>query len=292
MKARFIAEDASRLPVRRKCYLAEVPRSTFYASQDRPESRRVRRDRYLLMYIQEVYVKSRRTYGSRRIYAELHQRGIRCSVNRIARLMKQHGIVAVQHRKYRPTTDSGHSFPVAPNRLGRNFEADQRNRVWVADITYIPTDEGWLYLATELDLYSHRIVGWSLSSRISRQLVLDALNMAVGLRRPGTGLIHHSDRGVQYACGDFQQLLKRHGMVASMSRKGDPYDNAVAESFFRTLKVELVYLRRFRTRAEAKAAIVEYIELFYNRWRRHSSLDYLSPAEYEELVLHSSNNTI
>jgi transposase InsO family protein len=236
------------------------------------------------MYIQEVYVKSRRTYGSRRIYAELHQRGIRCSVNRIARLMKQHGIVAVQHRKYRPTTDSGHSFPVAPNRLGRNFEADQRNRVWVADITYIPTDEGWLYLATELDLYSHRIVGWSLSSRISRQLVLDALNMAVGLRRPGTGLIHHSDRGVQYACGDFQQLLKRHGMVASMSRKGDPYDNAVAESFFRTLKVELVYLRRFRTRAEAKAAIVEYIELFYNRWRRHSSLDYRSPAEYEELA--------
>jgi transposase InsO family protein len=237
------------------------------------------------MYIQETYEKSRRTYGSRRIYAELHRRGIRCSVNRIARLMRLHHIVPVQHRKYRPTTDSKHGFPVAPNRLGRNFEAEQRNRIWVADITYIPTDEGWLYLATELDLYSHRIVGWSLSSRISRQLVLDALNMAVGLRRPGTGLIHHSDRGVQYACGDFQKLLKRHGMVASMSRKGDPYDNAVAESFFRTLKVELVYRRRFRTRAEAKAAIVEYIELFYNRRRRHSSLDYLSPAEYEELAL-------
>jgi transposase InsO family protein len=237
------------------------------------------------MYIQEVYVKSRRTYGSRRIYAELHQRGIRCSVNRIARLMRQHHIVPVQHRKYRPTTDSRHDFLVAPNRLGRNFEVERRNRIWVADITYIPTDEGWLYLATELDLYSHRIVGWSLSSRISRQLVLDALAMAVGLRRPGTGLIHHSDRGVQYACGDFQQLLKRHGMVPSMSRKGDPYDNAVAESFFRTLKVELIYLQRFRTRAEAKAAIVEYIELFYNRRRRHSSLDYLSPAEYEELAL-------
>jgi len=199
--------------------------------------------------------------------------------------MRQNDIVAVQHRKYRPTTDSGHSFPVAPNRLGRNFEADQKNRVWVADITYIPTDEGWLYLATELDLYSHRIVGWSLSSRLNRQLALDALAMAAGLRRPGAGLIHHSDRGVQYACGDFQKLLGRHGMVASMSRKGDPYDNAVAESFFRTLKVELVYLRRFRTRAEAKAAIVEYIELFYNRRRRHSSLDYLSPAEYEELGL-------
>jgi putative transposase len=283
LRARFIAEDKSRLPVRRKCHLAEMPKSTFYASRNRPESRRARRDRYLLVFIKDVYVENRRTYGSRRIYAELRKRHIRCSVNRIARLMRQHGIVAVQHRKYRPTTDSKHDFPVAPNRLGRNFEVEQRNQVWVADITYIPTDEGWLYLATELDLYSHRIVGWSLSSRISRQLVLDALDMAVGLRRPGPGLIHHSDRGVQYACGDFQKLLRQHGMIPSMSRKGDPYDNAVAESFFRTLKVELVYLRRFRTRAEAKAAIVEYIELFYNGRRRHSSLDYLSPAEYEEL---------
>jgi len=285
LRARFIVEDKSQLPVRRKCHLAEMPKSTFYASQDRPESKRERRNRYLLMFIKDVYVESRRTYGSRRIYAELKQRRIRCSVNRIARLMKQHDIVAVQHRKYRPTTDSGHDFPVAPNRLGRHFQAPQRDQVWVADITYIPTDEGWLYLATELDLFSHRIVGWSLSSRLSRQLVLDALKQAVGLRRPGSGLIHHSDRGVQYACGDFQQLLARHGMIPSMSRKGDPYDNAVAESFFRTLKVELVYRRRFRTRLEAKAAIVEYIELFYNRRRRHSSLDYLSPAEYEELAL-------
>ena len=284
MRARFIAEDKSRLPVRRKCHLAEMPRSTFYASQDRPESKRERRNRYLLMFIKEVHVQSRRTYGSRRIYAELHKRHIRCSVNRIARLMRQHGIVAVQRRKYRPTTDSKHDFPVAPDRLGRNFAATQRNRVWVADITYIPTDEGWLYLATEMDLYSHRIIGWSLSSRLARQLVLDALDLAIGQRRPGSGLIHHSDRGVQYACGDFQRLLKQHGMVASMSRKGDPYDNAVAESFFRTLKVELVYRRRFRTRAEAKAAIVEYIELFYNRRRRHSSLGYLSPCEFEELA--------
>jgi len=282
LKARLIAEYKSRLPVRRKCYLAEVPRSSFYASCDRPESRRARRNRYLLMYIQEVYVKSRRTYGSRRIHAELQKRGIRCSVNRIARLMKLHGIVAVQHRKYRPTTDSGHDFPVAPNLLGREFQVAAPSRVWVADITYIPTDEGWLYLATELDLYSHRIVGWSLSSRMSRHLVLDALALAVGRRRPEPGLIHHSDRGVQYACGDFQKALKRYGMVSSMSRKGDPYDNAVAESFFKTLKVELVYRRRFRTRLEAKAAIVEYIELFYNSWRRHSSLGYLSPNDFEQ----------
>ena len=285
MRVRLIAEDKSWLPVRRKCHLAEVPRSTFYASHDRPESDRERRNRYLLMFIQEVFVKSRRTYGSRRIYAELHGRNIRCSTNRIARLMKQHGIVAVQHRKYRPTTDSGHDFPVAPNRLNRDFQVAVPDRVYVADITYIPTDEGWLYLATEMDLCSHRIVGWSMGSRLTRHLALDALEMAVGRRRPGPGLIHHSDRGVQYACGDFQKLLKRHGMVPSMSRKGDPYDNAVAESFFRTLKVELVYRRRFRTRAEAKAAIVEFIELFYNRWRRHSSLGYLSPAEYEELAL-------
>jgi putative transposase len=282
LRVRLIVEDKSRLPVRRKCHLAEVPRSTYYASHDRPESERERSNRCLLVLIKEAFDQSHCTYGSRRIYAELHGRDIRCSINRIARLMKQHGIVAVQHRKYRPTTDSKHDFPVAPNRLNRDFQVAMPDRVYVADITYIPTDEGWLYLATELDLYSHRIVGWSLDSRLVRHLVLDALEMAVGRRRPGSGLIHHSDRGVQYACGDFQKLLKRHGMVPSMSRKGDPYDNAVAESFFKTLKVELVYRRRFRTRLEAKAAVVEYIELFYNSQRRHSSLGYLSPNDYEK----------
>jgi len=259
-----------------------MPRSTFYASRNRPESRRERRNRYLLVLIKEAYEKNYHTYGSRRIYVELRARGIRCSLNRIARLMKLHNIVAVQHRKYRSTTDSKHDYPVAPNLLRRDFQAEQPDRVYVADISYIPTDEGWLYLATELDLCSRRIVGWSLSSRISRQLVMDALEMAVGRRRPGSGLIHHSDRGVQYACGDFQRLLRRRGMVASMSRKGDPYDNAVAESFFKTLKVELIYRRRFRTRAEAKAAVVEYIELFYNSRRRHSSLGYLSPNDFEK----------
>ena len=282
MKARLILEHQGRLSVRRKSQLAELPRSSFYASRGRPESQRERRNRYLLMFIKDVFEQSRHTYGSRRIHAELRGRRIRGSLNRVARLMKLHGIVAVQHRKYRPTTDSGHDFPVAPNLLGREFQAAAPSRVWVADITYIPTGEGWLYLATELDLYSHRIVGWSLGSRLVRHLVLDALEMAAGRRRPGPGLIHHSDRGVQYACGDFQRLLKRHGMVPSMSRKGDPYDNAVAESFFKTLKVELVYRRRFRTRAEAKAAVVEYIELFYNSRRRHSSLGYLSPNDYEK----------
>lgn len=285
MKARLIVTDKSRLPVRRKCYLAEMPRSTYYASQDRLESKRERRNRYLLVLIGEVFARSERRYGNRRVHAELRKRNIKCGHNRVARLMKLHGLVAVQRRAYRVTTDSEHDHPIAPNRLGRDFRVTIPNRVYVADISYIPTDEGWLYLATELDLFSHRIVGWSLSGRLTRELALSALAMAVGIRRPGPGLIHHSDQGVQYACGDFQRLLSRHQMVPSMSRKGNPYDNAVAESFFRTLKVELVYRRRFRTRAEAKAAIVEYIELFYNRRRLHSSLGYLSPAEYEELAI-------
>jgi putative transposase len=275
-------KDKSRLPVRRKCHSAEMPKSTFYASIDRPESRRSRRNRYLLVLIGEAFARSERRYGSRRVHAELRKHNIKCSHNRVARLMKLHGLEAVQRRAYRVTTDSEHDHPIAPNRLGRDFRVSRPDRVYVADISYIPTEEGWLYLATEMDLFSHRIVGWSLSGRLTRELALAALQMAVGLRRPGPGLIHHSDQGVQYACGDFQRLLAGHQMVPSMSRRGNPYDNAVAESFFRTLKVELIYRRRFRTRAEAKAAIVEYIELFYNRRRLHSILGYLSPIEYEE----------
>ena len=282
MKARLIVTDKSRLPVRRKCHLAELPKSTYYASQDRLESKRARRNRYLLVLIGEVFARSERLYGSRRVHAELRKHNIQCGHNRVARLMKLHGLAGVQRRAYRVTTDSEHDHPIAPNRLCRDFRVPIPNRIYVADISYIPTDEGWLYLATEMDLFSHRIVGWSLSGRLTRELALSALRMAVGLRRPGPGLIHHSDQGVQYACSDFQRLLARHQMVPSMSRRGNPYDNAVAESFFRTLKVELIYRRRFRTRQEAKAAIVEYIELFYNRRRLHSSLGYLSPAEYEE----------
>ena len=282
MKARFIMDYPGRLSVRRKCELAELPRSTFYAFRHHLESRRARRDRCMLVQIKEQFERSRRTYGSRRIYRALKKRHIRCGRHRVARLMRQGGMVAVQRRKYRHTTDSRHDYPVAPNLLGRDYRVMQRDRVYVADISYIPTDEGWLYLATEMDLWSHRIVGWSLSSRLSRELVMDALKMALGRRRPGPGLIHHSDRGVQYACGDFQRLLKRHGMRSSMSRKGDPYDNAVAESFFKTLKAELVYERRFRTRVEGRAAVAEYIEVFYNGQRLHSTLGYLSPAEYEE----------
>jgi len=284
LKARFIMDYPGRLSVRRKCELAELPRSTFYfyASRNRQESRRARRDRCMLVQVKEQFERSRRTYGSRRIYRALKQHHVRCGRHRVARLMRLDGMVAVERRKYRHTTDSKHGYPVAPNLLRRDFVAAGRDQVYVADISYIPTDEGWLYLATEMDLWSRRIVGWSLSSRISRELVMDALKMAIGRRRPGPGLIHHSDRGVQYACGDFQRLLRCHGMKSSMSRKGDPYDNAVAESFFKTLKAELIYKRRFRTRMEARAAIAEFVEVFYNGQRLHSSLGYLSPAEYEK----------
>jgi transposase InsO family protein len=236
----------------------------------------------MLVHIKDEFERSRHTYGCRRVHVALGRRRIRCGLHRVGRLMRLGEMVAVQRRKYRHTTDSRHDYPVAPDLLGRDFRVERPDRVWVADISYIPTDEGWLYLATELDLCTHRVIGWSLGSRLDRGLVLGALEMALGRRRPRPGLIHHSDRGVQYACGDCQRLLNDHGLICSMSRKGDPYDNAVAESFFKTLKVELVYRRRFRTRREAKAAIVEYIEVFYNRERQHSSLGYLSPAEYEE----------
>jgi len=284
LKARFIMDYPGRLSVRRKCELAELPRSTYYlyASRNREESRRARRDRCMLVQIKAQFEQSRKTYGSRRIYRALKQHHVRCGRHRVARLMRLDEMVAVERRKYQHTTNSKHDYPVAPDLLKRDFQAAQPNQVYVADISYIPTDEGWLYLATEMDLCSHRIVGWSLSSRISRQLVMDALEMALGRRRPGPGLIHHSDRGVQYACGDFQRLLREHGMRPSMSRKGDPYDNAVAESFFKTLKAELIYRRRFQTRLQARMEIVEFIEVFYNGQRLHSSLGYLSPAEYEK----------
>jgi putative transposase len=282
LRIRLISEHPGRLAVRRKCELAGMARSTYYAARNRPESQRAHRDRSLRVLIRAIFVQFDELYGSRRIHADLRQQEIRCGRNRVARLMRQDNLRAIQPRKYRTTTDSRHDYPVAPDRLQRNFQVAGPNQVYVADISYIPTEEGWLYLASELDLYSHRIVGWSFSDRLGRRLALDALEMAAGTRRPGAGLIHHSDRGVQYACGDFQKLLAHYGMIPSMSRKGNPYDNAVAESFFRTLKVELIYRRRFRTRDEARSAIVKYIETFYNRRRRHSSLGYLSPVEFEQ----------
>jgi transposase InsO family protein len=231
--------------------------------------------------IRVVHAESRQNYGSPRIFRELQARGQSCNVKTVARIMRENDIVAKRRRKFRSTTDSNHNLPVAENLLDRQFTVAAPNVAWVSDITYIPTREGWLYLGTVQDLYSRRIVGWSLQERMTRQLVIDALQMAVDRRRPSAGLLHHSDRGSQYASDDYQAMLARHGMTCSMSRRGNCWDNAVMESFYSTLKTELIYHCDFQSRDDARRAIVEYIEMFYNAIRRHSSLGYLSPAAYE-----------
>jgi transposase InsO family protein len=215
------------------------------------------------------------------VTAELNEAGFACGENRVARLMQLHGICSRRKRKYRATTDSKHSFPVAPNLLSRQFAVDRPNAVWVSDITYIRTSEGWLYLAAIVDLYSRMVVGWSMGNRINGQLTLNALKQAIGRRHPRPGLVHHSDRGRQYAAGDYQNLLRDNKMVCSMSRKGDCWDNAPMESFFATLKTELIYGEQLKTQEEVKTKIFEYIEMFYNRERRHSSLGFKNPVEFE-----------
>jgi len=234
--------------------------------------------------IRVVHAESRQRYGSPRVSRQLRAEGYPCGKNRVARLMKENGIQAKRRRRYKATTDSKHVYPVAPNLLERRFEPGLPDRVWASDITYIQTQEGWLYLAPMMDLHSRRIVGWSAGSDLGHSLVAKALEMAVANRRPQRGLIHHSDRGVQYACGEYQRLLRAHGMRSSMSRKGDCWDNAPMESFFASLKTELVRGRSYRTRAEARREIFEYIEVFYNRRRMHSSLGYLSPVQFEALT--------
>jgi transposase InsO family protein len=231
--------------------------------------------------IHAAYSASRQTYGSPRIHAAINAQGLSCCVNTVAKIMRQEGLCARRKRRYQATTDSSHSLPVAENLLARDFRRCAPNQVWVSDITFIPTDEGWLYLATTLDLYSRRIVGWSLGARMTSDLVIDALQMAIAQRNPPAGLMHHSDRGSQYASGAFQRILAAQGMVCSMSRRGEVYDNAVMESFYATLKRELVSMTRYATREEARQAIFEWIEVFYNRQRLHSSLGYRSPADYE-----------
>jgi transposase InsO family protein len=235
----------------------------------------------LLSQIRIAYGRNRGVYGSPRITEELRDQGYVCNEKRVARLMRESGIRAKTVRKFKVTTDSKHNLPVAPNLLDRQFTASRPNAVWVSDITYIWTSEGWLYLAGIVDLYSRQVVGWAMSRRIDGQLTLSALRQAIARRHPDRGLLHHSDQGRQYAAGDYRDLLADHGMVASMSRIGDCWDNAVMESFFGTLKTEMVYFEKFSSREEAKTKIFEYIEVFYNRQRRHSTLGQLSPAEFE-----------
>jgi len=262
------------------CQVMKVSRSGYYAWIKRPPSRRRQVNEELLKAIRNSHLRNRKLYGVRRIHADVKEQ-FGCGKNRVHRLMKANGIQSVRPRKYKATTNSKHNLPVAENLLNQNFQAAAPNTVWVSDISYIPTNEGWLYLASVVDLYSKDVVGLAMNSTMTKELVIQALKQAIGRERPSKGLIHHSDRGVQYASHAYQDLLRENGFIPSMSRKGNCYDNAPAESFFSTLKNELIHLHRFKTRDEAKQAIFDYIEVYYNRQRRHSSLGYMTPWKFK-----------
>ena len=269
-------------PVRLMCRLLGVSASGYYAWRQRPESARAERDRSLLGKIRRVHSASKGVYGSPRVHAELVAEGIRVGRHKVAQLMRSARLRGCPKRRFRATTQRDRSHPVAHNLLKQDFTARAPNRRWAGDITYIPTRQGWLFLAVVMDLYSRRIVGWSMNRWSSRHLVVDALRMAVEARRPAGPLIHHSDRGGQYSSDDFRNELARHGIDCSMSSTGNCYDNAVVESFFGVLKRERVIRVRYRNRDEARADLFEYIEVFYNRKRRHGYLGNISPADFEE----------
>lgn len=280
---RYTVVERLRLlyPVTLICKALEVSPSGYYAWKRRPESAHSRVDRRLRKDIRVIFEESRETYGTPRVHDELRDRGIRCSRKRVARLMKEDQLVPKKARRFRVTTISAPSHEKAPNILNRQFEVDAPDMAWAGDITYLWTPDGWLYLAVLLDLYSRRVISWALSTEITQDLSLAALDRAVFERNPGAGLVHHSDRGSQYTSNDYRQRLKDSGLIASMSRKGDCWDNAVAESFFATLKVELG--DSFSSREAARIALIDYIEIFYNRKRRHTSLGGLTPVQAEAL---------
>jgi putative transposase len=279
----FIEAHKEQGPVRLLCETLEVSPAGYYAWRQRPRSAREQRRDALLVEVRALRAAAQARYGSPRIHAELVARGHDCCVNTVAKLMREGGIAAKTARRFRgTTTDSDHDLPVAENLLDRQSDPAAPNEAWVADITYVPTREGWLYLAAVEDLYSRRVAGWAMAEHMESRLVVDALAMAVQRRLPDEGLLAHSDRGSQYASEHYQRLLAQHGITCSMSRRADCWDNAPMESFFASLKEELVHGADFATRAEARAALFEYIEVFYNGQRRHSSLGYVSPAEYEQ----------
>jgi transposase InsO family protein len=284
VKYAFIATQRQQFPIALMCRLLGVSRSGFYAAHKRQPSARALTDQRLRVQICAVHRQSRHTYGSPRVHAELREQGVRCGRKRVERLMRAAGLQAKQPRRTRRTTNSQHAHAIAPNLVDRRFavtEVRGLDRVWTGDITYVPTREGWLYLAVLLDLASRRVVGWAMQPTLEQSLTHAALQMAVLQRHPLPGVVHHSDRGVQYAATDYQALLRTHKMTPSMSRKGDCYDNAVVESFFATLEWELIAEADWHTRAEARTAIFEYIEVWYNQQRRHSALGYVSPSAYE-----------
>jgi putative transposase len=280
---RFALIDAKKaeIPIETACAVLGVSVSGFYAWKSRPASARQCDDMVMLAHVRAAFATSNETYGSRRMHAELTESGLAIGRHRVARLMRENGLKARQKTRFRKTTDSDHGGPVAANVLDQDFTATAPDQKWGVDISYVWTAEGWLYLAIVVDLFSRRIVGWQLSDRMKRGLALAALQRAINLRQPPPGLIHHSDRGSQYCSADYRRLVRSHGFVASMSGRGNCYDNAAVETVFKTLKSELIWRTAFTTRAEASRAIGQYIEGFYNPHRRHSSLGYISPAAFE-----------
>ena len=285
MKFAFISEEKVAFPVAVLCRLLAVSPSGFYAAQGRPRSLHARRDDKLTEQVVGAHAASKGRYGSPRVHAELKAAGECVGRKRVARLMREKKLAARMRRRFRTTTDSKHDFPIAPNVLERDFTASAPDRAWVTDITFLWTAQGWLYLAVILDLFSRRVVGWATSQNVDRHLALAALDTVLARRRPAAGLVHHSDRGSTYASSDYRKALNARGLECSMSRKGDCWDNAVAESFFSTLKRELEGIDDFESRAGATLSIGDYIDGFYNIQRRHSAINYTSPVEFE--LIHS-----
>jgi len=281
MKYKFINKYKNKHCIEKMAKLFGVSRSGYYSWKNRPICNREKQNKEIINEIKKIYSENKGVYGYPRIHIKLKQKGIECCKNRVARLMRENNIKAKTFKKFKATTDSEHNNFVAANLLNREFKVYEPNKVWVSDITYIYTHEGWLYLCVIIDLFSRKVIGWSTSNRIGAKLLLNAFMVAIVTRKPKKEVIFHSDRGVQYASKDFQRKLKKYGFICSMSRKGNCWDNACAESFFHTLKVEEVNQIKYRNRDEARAYIFEYIEVFYNRKRIHSSLGYVSPEEYE-----------
>jgi len=281
MRYVFMEKHRGEYRLEKMCKVLRVSRSGYYAWRDREPSKRHKANSRLLEQIREVHKESRSTYGSPRVARRLREQGYGCGKNRVARIMKDHGIRAKIRKKYKKTTDSWHGYPVSPNLL---LGAKRTDRLWASDITFIPTREGWLYVAVVMDVRTRKIIGLSMRHELTQELTVNALNEAVSRQKPFEGMIHHSDRGRQYATYAYQKLLSQYGMVSSMSRKGNCYDNAYAESFFATLKRELVHGKRYQSRGEARLSIFEYIQVFYNRIRKHSSLGYRSPEQYEQAL--------
>jgi len=283
MKYAWVREHNRKFAVSNMCDVLQISPSGYYGWLEHKPSMQRQKRGHIAQAAARFYFESERIYGYRKIYEDLRQANIDCCMETVRRIMKEIGLFSRVKRKFVHTTDSDHGMAVAQNLLGRDFTAVAVNKKWAADITYISTAQGWLYLAAVMDLYSRRIIGWSMSEHIDSDLVISALQMAISQRKPQTGLLHHSDRGSQYASDDFQDLLEDNGIVCSMSRKGDCWDNACMESFFGSLKTEWVRDKKYSSFTEAKKDIFKYVEIFYNRRRRHASLGYLSPAAYEEL---------